>query len=172
MTIQWCEYPGKIVSISLILYISVFVILFILLSSSYLLFTINYDYFGNYSNNDETPLFSVNDIQKKAKEKEQNRNKIYYKISKKCFEKIKEMSSNDESYCFFKIPEYIPGYPLFNMTECVLYLLNILKEKGFICRYVDNYIIYITWNIQKKNYKAIENNVINNNDCLNNIHLN
>ena len=87
----------------------------------------NYDYFGNYSNNDETPLFSVNDIQKKAKEKEQNRNRIYYKISKKCFEKIKEMSSNDESYCFFKIPEYIPGYPLFNMTECVLYLLNLLN---------------------------------------------
>ena len=131
----------------------------------------NYDYYGNYKNNDEYPLFTVNDLQKKAKEKEQNRNKIYFIISKKCFDKIKETSSNEETFCLFKIPEYIPGYPLFNMTECVLYLLNILKEKGFICRYVDNYIIYITWNIQKKNYKAIENNVKNNNDCLSNIHL-
>jgi hypothetical protein len=116
----------------------------------------NYDYFGNYSNNDETPLFSVNDIQKKAKEKEQNRNRIYYKISKKCFEKIKEMSSNDESYCFFKIPEYIPGYPLFNMTECVLYLLNLLKEKGFNSRYIDGYMLYISWIVQKQKYEAIE----------------
>ena len=84
----------------------------------------NYDYYGNYKNNDEYPLFTVNDLQKKAKEKEQNRNKIYFLISKKCFEKIKETSTNDQYYCFFKIPEYIPGYPLFNMTECVLYLLN------------------------------------------------
>ena len=115
----------------------------------------NYDYFGNY-NNDETPLFSVNDLQKKAKDREQNRHKIYYKISKKCFEKIKEMSDNDQNYCFFKIPEYIPGYPLFNMTECVLYLLNLLKEKGFNSRYVDGYMLYISWNIQKSQYESIE----------------
>ena len=94
-------------------------------------------------------------------------------ISKKCFEKIKETSTNDQYYCFFKIPEYIPGYPLFNMTECVLYLLNILKDKGFLCRYADNYIIYITWNIPKKTYKAIENNPNPNPNpnSLTNIHL-
>ena len=127
----------------------------------------NYDYFGNYKNKDEYPLFTVNDLQRKAKEKEKNRNKIYFSIAKKCFDKIKETSSNDETYCFFKIPEYIPGYPLFNMTECVLYLLNILQEKGFSCRYVDGYIIYITWKINKKEYKAIEDKK----DTLNNIHL-
>ena len=127
----------------------------------------NYDYFGNYKNKDEYPLFTVNDLQRKAREKEKNRNKIYFSITKKCFDKIKETSSNDETYCFFKIPEYIPGYPLFNMTECVLYLLNILQERGFSCRYVDGYIIYITWNINKKDYKAIEDKK----DTLNNIHL-
>src|SRR6056300_1198956 len=116
----------------------------------------NYDYFGNYNNNDETPLFSVNDLQKKARDREQNRNKIYYKISKKCFEKIKEMSDNEQHYCFFKIPEYIPGYPLFNMTECVMYLLNLLKEKGFHSRYVDGYMLYISWNLQKPQYQALE----------------
>ena len=63
--------------------------------------------------------------------------------------------------------ESIPGYPLFNMTECVLYLLNILQERGFSCRYVDGYIIYITWKINKKEYKAIEDKK----DTLNNIHL-
>ena len=46
----------------------------------------NYDYYGNYKNNDEYPLFTVNDLQKKAKEKEKNRNKIYFIISKKCFD--------------------------------------------------------------------------------------
>ena len=136
----------------------------------------NYDYYGNYKNKDEYPLFTVNDLQKKAKSREINRNKIYFSIAKRCFDKIKETSENDETNCFFRIPEYIPGYPLFNMTECVLYLLNLLQEKGFKCRYVDSYVIYITWTLPKKEYKAIEdkkpvmNNNINNNP-LNEIHL-
>ena len=129
-----------------------------------------YDYYGNYNNNDEFPLFNVNDLQKKAKEREQNRHKIYFKISKKCFEKIKEMSSNDQIYCFFKIPEYIPGYPLFNMTECVLYLLNLLKEKGFHSRYVEGYMLYISWNIQKQEYKTLED-IKKPPPTLENIHL-
>lgn len=103
---------------------------------------------------------------KKEKDKEKNRNKIFFLISKKCFDKIKETSENNQLYCFYNIPEYIPGFPLFNMTDCVLYLLNILKEKGFICRYVDNYILYITWNVPNKKYKAIEENKNNSIDNL------
>ena len=132
----------------------------------------NYDYYGNYKNKDEYPLFSVNDLQKKAKSRETNRNKIYFSIAKKCFDKIKETSENDETNCFFKIPEYIPGYPLFNMTECVFYLLNLLQEKGFSTRYVDKFILYITWTISKKEYKAIEDKKpFVQNSPLNNIHL-
>ena len=132
----------------------------------------NYDYYGNYKNKDEYPLFSVNDLQKKAKAKEMNRNKIFFSIAKRCFEKIKETSGNDETYCFFKIPEYIPGVPLFNMTNCVLYLLNLLQEKGFKCRYVDKFILYITWTLPKKDVKAIEDKKPQvNNSPLNDIHL-
>ena len=84
-----------------------------------------YDYYGNYEN-DNTNLFSINDIHKKQIERDKNRKHIYHLITKKCFQKIKDTSNNEETYCFFKLPEYIPGIPLFNMTECVLYLLNTL----------------------------------------------
>ena len=33
--------------------------------------------FGNYKNQDEYPLFTVNDLQRKAMLKRKNRNKIY-----------------------------------------------------------------------------------------------
>ena len=58
------------------------------------------------------------------------------------------------------------------MTQCVLYLLNILKEKGFHCRYVDGYMIYITWALPKQEYKAIENSPqVPKKNALENIHL-
>ena len=43
------------------------------------------------------------------------------------------------------------------MTECILYILKKLKEKGFSCRYVDSYIIYISWHKVKNSPKLIEN---------------
>lgn len=115
----------------------------------------DYNYYGDYGVNDS--LFSINDLQKDQANKDKSRNSIYHLITKKCFTKIKETHNNNNTFCFFNLPEYIPGYPLYNMTECILYILKKLKEKGFSCRYVDSYIIYISWHKVKNSPKLIEN---------------
>jgi hypothetical protein len=113
-----------------------------------------YDYYGNYDNNDELYKFSIHDIHKKQKEKEMYRIKIYEKIASKLFRKIKETS--DDTYCFFEIPIYIPGLPIYNLTECVMFLLNLIQEKGFKGRYCDNCILYVSWKLTKSNLRLIE----------------
>ena len=115
-----------------------------------------YDYYGNYSNNEENFSISIHDIHKKQKEKEKNRLKVYENISMKCFKKIKETSLNEETFLFYQLPQYIPGLPLYNLTECVIFLLNILHEKGFSARYCNPHIIFISWNLPKPNLKLIE----------------
>ena len=115
----------------------------------------NYDYYGNY-NNSNSYSFNIQEIHKKQKDKEKNRVKIYEIISARCFKKIKETSLNEDTYCFFRLPEYIPGLPIYNMTECVIHLLNILHEKGFNARYCDHFLIFISWNIPKQSFKSIE----------------
>jgi hypothetical protein len=117
-----------------------------------------YDYYGNYENNgnDDLYCFSIQDIHKKQKDKENNRINIYKKIASKCFKKIKETSVNEGTFCFYRIPEYIPGLPIYNITECVMFILNLLKDKGFKARYCDGFYIYISWNIPKPNLKLIE----------------
>ena len=134
----------------------------------------NYDYYGNYNNNSENFSYSINDIHKKQKEKEKNRLKIYETISTRCFKKIKETSLNEETYTFFKLPEYIPGLPLYNLTECVMFLLNLLHEKGFNARYCDQYMLFISWNLSKPSLKLIEDSpqiVQNKNELLSNLNL-
>ena len=117
----------------------------------------NYDYYGNYNKNNDSYLFSVNELHKKQKEKEKNRLKIYENISEKCFKKIKETSLNEETFCFYRLPEYIPGLPLYNMTECVIFILNLLHEKGFKSRYCDPYMLFISWSLPKPTLKLINN---------------
>ena len=116
-----------------------------------------YDYYGNYDTNSDLFTLSIHDIHKKQKDRETNRVNIYKKIASKCFKKIKETSQSEQTYCFFDIPEYIPGLPLYNMTECVMFLLNILKEKGFNSRYCDGFKIFVSWNLPKPNLRLIEN---------------
>jgi hypothetical protein len=116
-----------------------------------------YDYYGNYNKSDDQFSFSIYDIHKKQREKEDMRIKIYDLISSKCFKKIKETSLNEETFCFYQLPEYIPGMPIYNMTECTVYLLNKLKEKGFKARYCDHLMIFISWNLPKPNLRLIEN---------------
>lgn len=118
-----------------------------------------YDYYGNYENNnnsDDLYCFTIQDIHKKQKDKENNRLAIYKKIASKCFKKIKETSMNEGTFCFYRLPEYIPGLPIYNITECVMFILNLLKEKGFNARYCDGFYIYISWNLPKPSLKLIE----------------
>jgi hypothetical protein len=119
----------------------------------------SYDYYGNYNKSDDTLYysFSVVEIHKKQREKEKNRLKIYESISARCFKKVKESSLNEETFCFYKLPEYIPGLPLYNMTECVIFILNILHEKGFNARYCDPFMIFISWTLPKPSLKLITN---------------
>jgi hypothetical protein len=116
-----------------------------------------YDYYGNYDNNDDLYKFNIHDIHKKQKEKETYRIKIYERIASKLFRKIKETSENEDTYCFFQIPIYIPGLPIYNLTECVMFLLNLIQEKGFKGRYCDNCVLYVSWKLTKSNLRLIEN---------------
>jgi len=98
---------------------------------------------------DDYFTYSIYDIKKEYYEREKRRLAIYKKITSNCFKKIKLAVENDEFYCFYTIPEYIPGIPLFNMTDCVLFMLNELKSKGFVSRYVHPFMLYVSWQVNK-----------------------
>ena len=115
-----------------------------------------YDYYGNYDKEDDNFTISVHDIHKKQKDRERNRMKIYSLIGSRCFKKVKDTAETEDTFCLYYIPEYIPGYPIYNLTECVMYLLNVLQEKGFKARYCEHCTIYISWNLPKANLKLIE----------------
>jgi hypothetical protein len=85
------------------------------------------------------------ELQKKQYNKELSRIKIYEKILEKCYYKIKSSSNNENTYCFYVIPEYILGVPIFNLTNCVIYLIKKLRENGFICKYCHPLNLYISW---------------------------
>lgn len=114
----------------------------------------NYNYYANYNNDVKDITFSVYDIHKEQKEKEDKNIKIYNIILKKLFQKIKlTVQTTYNNYCFYQLPEYLQGYPLYNMTKCLWYITNILHAKGFHSKYCNDHIIFIKWAEREENLK-------------------
>lgn len=115
------------------------------------------DYYGKYEDLDDNDFtFSVSDIHNKQREKDLRRLHIYKSILGKVYKKIKQCAINEESYCFYEVPEYIYGTPLYNMKDCVIFVLNNLHEKGFSAKYVDPFLIFICWNVPKPNLRITD----------------
>lgn len=123
-----------------------------------------YDYYGKYDKNDERFSTSVFEIQKKQLEREQRRTKIYTKILENCFKRIKLCADKEETVCIYTLPEYIVGVPLYNMTDCIMFILQNVKSKGFNCRYYHPYTIIITWSTTRKCLEYKNDKEINKND--------
>lgn len=89
-------------------------------------------------------------------------------------------------FCFFKVPRYIYGLPLFDQYSCISYLVNSLSTNGFDVKYTHPNLLFISWlgktnpknevkkenSYVKKEYKSIDefkpsNMLIYNNNQLN-----
>tara|TARA_Y100000389_G_scaffold191342_1_gene217376 strand:+ start:123 stop:578 length:456 start_codon:yes stop_codon:yes gene_type:complete len=76
--------------------------------------------------------------------------------------RIKSYAKNERTHCFYQIPEFIIGVPLYNIKDLRDYLLNSLKKNGFQLMYFDPNVLFITWEIKKE--KPCSQNIMNKKD--------
>ena len=87
----------------------------------------------------------INDLYNKKNEKNLKRLEIYDSVLVKCHERIKYNSNFERTYCFYQIPEFIIGVPLYNINEMRKYIINSLKTNGFNILYIDPNWLFISW---------------------------
>ena len=104
---------------------------------------------------------SVNDIDMFHKDKIKKWIKVYEKVLGYCYRKVREHVLRDQKFCFFPVPEYLVGFPLYNITHCTCFIIKKLNQSGFNTKYIPPNVIYIYWNIQTQ-YDKI--NIPKNND--------
>lgn len=67
--------------------------------------------------------------------------KIYYSIEKK----ISISSSMNLYYTWFEVPEFILGFPLYNLSDCIDYIVQNLISNGFKAEHYNPNILLIKW---------------------------
>ncbi len=112
----------------------------------------------------------MHDLFEKSNQKQLKRMEIYDDVLVKCHKRIQYNSQLERTYCFYQIPEFILGVPLYNVNDMKEYIINSLKKNGFQIMYIEPNWVFINWGhqlgmkklvnktLKRENKKKEENN--------------
>jgi hypothetical protein len=103
-----------------------------------------------------TPFVNIDELHRQKKDKLERRYAIYEKILKLCHNKIKQIGSQPDNmgFCFYSIPSYIYGIPLYDTNSCVMYIVKSLVDNGFDVKYTHPRLLWISW-FEKTNQNSV-----------------
>ena len=101
-------------------------------------------------------MLNIDDLNNKIKKKEADKQEIYDMVLKKCHYRIKKTAEYSNMYCcFYVIPKYICGYPIYDYKACLMYMIYMLTKNGFEIKYTHPNLLFISW-LNKSNTKYVK----------------
>ena len=92
---------------------------------------------------------NITDLYGKINERNLKRYEKFDDVLKKIHIRIKYNASLEKTFCFYQIPEFIIGVPLYNVEDLRNYIINSLKKNGFEILYVEPNWLFINWSFSK-----------------------
>jgi len=83
----------------------------------------------------------INDQKERDERKKLTFDKVFIKIEKK----IILASAANFYYCWYSIPEFIVGLPMYSLRECKEHIENKLKKDGFEIEFFEPNILLVNW---------------------------
>jgi len=98
-------------------------------------------------NVDENVKINLDDLYERKQQHDLNTLSIYNKVLNRIHNKIKTISRQQttEQHCWYVIPEMIIGVPKYDHGACTAYLIDKLRDNGFMIRYTNPNLIFISW---------------------------
>ena len=93
---------------------------------------------------------NINNLYETMWEKNIKRYEKFDGVLQKLHNRIKYNARMERTHCFFQIPEFIIGTPLYNIKDLKKYLMHSLKKDGFQYIYIDPNWLFITWEVKGK----------------------
>ena len=108
-----------------------------------------------------TPFINIDELHKNQQDKLRKRYEIYEKILIRCHNKIKNTANHPDNmgFCFFEIPRYVYGTPLFDSKSCIVYMVNSLVKNGLDVRYTHPNLLFISWLGKTNQHSELQENV-------------
>lgn len=103
----------------------------------------------------QTNRLNIMDLHRKINMKNEKKSRCYEKVLDLCQKRIINFTDREKTSCFFDFPEYVIGYPLFDLNACMQYCQNQLMTSGFLVHYYFPNKFYISWDFDEiKQHRA------------------
>ena len=102
---------------------------------------------------------NINSLFETTNKKTLRRLETYDSILKKCHIRIKYYSKYEKTTCFFAIPEFIIGVPLYSVSELRTYMMNSLERNGFKLMYLHPNWLMIDWSGKKTSIDKVQKSI-------------
>ena len=93
---------------------------------------------------------NINRLYETMDEKNMKRLEKFDEILKQIHTRIKYYAKLERTYCFFNVPEFIIGVPLYNVNDLRTYIMNCLNKDGFKMLRIEPNWLFISWERQVK----------------------
>ena len=98
---------------------------------------------------------SVRDLVTRMQARQAKRHQCFDKVLEKCFAHIERHASKDQHFCFYEVPHIMMGFPIYDLNECIKYLIQKLEHQEFLVKYYFPQILYISWNVNEINEEKV-----------------
>jgi hypothetical protein len=96
-------------------------------------------------------MLNINNLHSEIEKRENRKNKTYQTILEKVQYRIITVNKkSNDCYCFYLVPTFIFGVPLYDMTKCIIYIMEDLIGRGFKVNYTHPNLLYISWKEKPK----------------------
>jgi hypothetical protein len=94
-----------------------------------------------------TEKLNLDELYETKKQKDLNKLDLYNRILNRVHNKIKHISRQRacEQHCWFLVPEMILGVPRYDNSDCIAYLVQKLRDNGFVVKYTHPNMLFISW---------------------------
>tara|TARA_Y100001970_G_scaffold99497_1_gene125108 strand:- start:281 stop:880 length:600 start_codon:yes stop_codon:yes gene_type:complete len=103
--------------------------------------------FNDKSDIDDTIKLNMDELYIKKQQQDLNILNNYNKILIRIHNKIKYISKQliNDMCCWYIVPEMMIGIPKYNHKDCTIYVIEKLRDNGFIVRYTHPNLLFISW---------------------------
>jgi len=106
-----------------------------------------YNFNSNIDNEDQSLKLNMDELYIKKQQQDLNILNNYNKILTRIHNKIKYVSKQliNDQCCWYVVPEMMIGIPKYNHKDCTAYVIEKLRENGFIICYTHPNLLFICW---------------------------
>ena len=96
---------------------------------------------------DFSEKINLDELYETKKNDDLNKLALFQKILNRIHVRIKLTSKQkkNEQFCWYVVPEVMIGVPKYDQGECIAYIMDKLKENGFLIRYFHPNTLLISW---------------------------